>query len=104
MLGTGETTKTRAKQPANDPVTKTGAKQPAYDPVTMPSLASIAGNILSLFSSVFDVGLVFGVWCLGVWCLGLLTIFRVCSILSHFRASFFCQRDDCTGCGTSMVR
>ena len=42
-----------AKQPANDPVTKTRAKQPAYDPVTMPSLASLPGNILSLFSSVF---------------------------------------------------
>ena len=42
--------------------TKTEAKQPAYDPVTMPSLDSIPGNILSLFSSVFDVGLVFGVW------------------------------------------
>ena len=53
-------TKTEAKQPANDPVTKTGAKQLAYDPVTMPSLDSIPGYILSLYSSVFDVGLVFG--------------------------------------------
>ena len=49
-----EATKTRPKQPANDPVTKTGAKQPAYDPVTMPSLDSVPGNILSLFSSVFS--------------------------------------------------
>ena len=57
MLGTSEATKTEAKQPAKDPVTKTGAKQPAYNPVTMPSLASLPGNI---FSSVFDVGLVFG--------------------------------------------
>ena len=62
MLGKSETTKTEAKQPANDPVTETGAKQPVYDPVTMPSLDFIPGNILSLFSSVFYVGLVFGVW------------------------------------------
>ena len=53
-------TKTGARQPVNDPVTKTGAKQPAYNPVTMPPLASLPGNILSLFSLVFDVALVFG--------------------------------------------
>ena len=61
VLGMSAATKTGAKQPANDPVTKTGAKQPAYDPVTMPPLASLPGNILSLFSLVFDVALVFGV-------------------------------------------
>ena len=66
MLGTSEATKTGAKQPANDTVTKTGANQPAYDPVTVPSLASLPGNILSLFSSVFDVGLVLGGLVFGV--------------------------------------
>ena len=35
--------------------TKTEAKQPAYDPVTMASLASLPGNILSVFCCCFGV-------------------------------------------------
>ena len=61
-------------------------------------------HLLPPYQVTYSLQFLMLVWCLGVWCLELLTIFCVCSILPHFRASFFCQRHDCKGCGTSMVR